>query len=242
MRVSHGRRRNAPHGRSSVDILTWLRAKYEEEVDFNKRSPIELPNAGRDTLARWFYVWGFTRGAEIGVERGMYSEVLCRANPNLSLYGIDSWAPYSHYRDHVSAPKLEGFYQEAAQRLAPYHATLLRKFSVDAARDFKDGELDFVYLDGNHALEHVIADLAAWTPKIRPGGIIAGHDYSRYKLPNQIHVVQAVTAWTSAKEISPWFLLGSQAKDETHPRDAARSWCWVQPEPVRVSIRRPIKQ
>jgi hypothetical protein len=37
--------------------------------------------------------------------------------------------------------------------------------------------LDFVYIDGDHSYEGVLRDIHAWTPHVRKGGIIAGHDY-----------------------------------------------------------------
>jgi cephalosporin hydroxylase len=38
----------------------------------------------------------------------------------------------------------------------------------------------FVYLDANHTYEFVLADLNAWYPAVRPGGLLAGHDlYSK---------------------------------------------------------------
>lgn len=52
--------------------------------------------------------------------------------------------------------------------------------SVDAAATFADGSLDFVFIDAAHDYKSVCEDIAAWTPKVRPGGIIAGHDYERY--------------------------------------------------------------
>ena len=55
---------------------------------------------------------------------------------------------------------------------------LLGEKSVDAARHFADGSLDFVFIDGDHSYESVRDDIAAWFPKLVPGGLIAGHDFS----------------------------------------------------------------
>ena len=49
--------------------------------------------------------------------------------------------------------------------------------SVRAARMFPDEGVDFCFIDGDHSYASVTADLGTWWPKIRPGGIIAGHDY-----------------------------------------------------------------
>lgn len=226
-----------------MDALTYISTKYD--LNLNQRSPIEIPDIGRDPgLARLFYLLGYRTGAEVGVECGLFSEALCRENPGVKLFCVDGWQPYSNYRDHVSSNKLEGFYQEAKQRLAPYpRATLIRKFSMDAVNDFADNSLDFVYIDANHDIQHCINDIAEWGKKVRPGGIIAGHDYARYRLPNTIHVVQSVHAWTDAWEVRPWFLLGTQAKVEGQIRDTARSWFWVHdPKPIRPRGHKPVKQ
>ena len=52
-----------------------------------------------------------------------------------------------------------------------------RQSSLEAAERFAAGELDFVYVDGNHRYEFVKADLEAYAPKIRAGGFLAGDDY-----------------------------------------------------------------
>lgn len=49
--------------------------------------------------------------------------------------------------------------------------------SVDVAATIDNESLDWVYIDAGHTYEDVKADLAAWIPKVRIGGIIAGHDY-----------------------------------------------------------------
>merc|ERR1740121_1526915 len=55
--------------------------------------------------------------------------------------------------------------------------------STMAASTVADGELDFVYLDARHDLAGVVADIRAWWPKVRPGGVFAGHDYVDGEFP-----------------------------------------------------------
>lgn len=62
--------------------------------------------------------------------------------------------------------------------------------SLTAAAQFADGTLDFVYIDGAHDYDSVVADLAAWTPKVKPGGLIAGHDYNPGAWPGVVRAVQ----------------------------------------------------
>jgi len=50
--------------------------------------------------------------------------------------------------------------------------------SWEMADKFEDSSLDFVYIDAAHDYESVKKDIAAWTPKVKSTGIIAGHDYS----------------------------------------------------------------
>lgn len=217
--------------------LGWVHAFWKnvpglrsEKPDYR---PYEIPGAKRDDFPRFLNVIHgeeikVIRGVEIGVERGVYSRVLIEGCPRLQLCMIDPWERYPGYRDHVSQDKLESF-REEAQKLSkefPGRAQVIRRYSVSAATLFQDGTLDFVYIDGNHNLQNVIADLAAWTSKLRSGGIMAGHDYRKPKNNIGHHVVEAVNAWTYAYRIAPWFLLGR--KDEAK-RDQNRSWFWVKP-------------
>lgn len=55
---------------------------------------------------------------------------------------------------------------------------LAHTLSWDAANRFADGTVDAVYIDADHARESVARDIAAWWPKLKRGGIMAGHDFS----------------------------------------------------------------
>lgn len=137
----------------------------------------------RIELAEYFNKLGFKKIAEVGVWQGYYSEVLCKKIPGLKLYAVDCWETYPEYKDHTRPHVTENAYKQAIARLAPYDATIIKDFSVHAARKlFANDSLDAVYLDGNHRYNHVKDDIRVWTPKVRIGGIVSGHDY--YVTPN----------------------------------------------------------
>jgi len=50
--------------------------------------------------------------------------------------------------------------------------------SLDALEFVKEGDLDFIYVDGDHRYEAVLADIKGWMPKLRNGAVLAGHDWS----------------------------------------------------------------
>lgn len=210
-----------------MNTSKWICERFG--LDPAGRSPIEIPNFGRADLAGLFAELGYRFGVELGVERGLFTEVLAKANPEAEIVGVDAWAAYRGYRDHVSQEKLDGFYQETQERLAKYpNAKLLRMFSDEAVRQFTDESLDFVYIDGNHEWAHITHDIYAWAKKVRHGGIVSGHDYRESKrLDTRNHVVPVVDAYMRAYKIKPWFLLGAKAKTPGVTRDDARSWMFV---------------
>ena len=65
---------------------------------------------------------------------------------------------------------------------------IVRLNSVKAAEEFYDKSIDIVFIDACHEYEYVKADIEAWYPKVKVGGIIAGHDY-----PAWASVVRAVS-------------------------------------------------
>ena len=53
----------------------------------------------------------------------------------------------------------------------------MKMSSLDAVNFFEDKSLDFVFIDASHEYEDVKNDIVSWLPKIKHGGILAGHDY-----------------------------------------------------------------
>jgi hypothetical protein len=210
--------------------LKYILDKYNIDLEQARRlyTPIEIPGVKRERdLAPLFAELNYTSGAEIGVERGLFSEVLCVANPQATIYSIDAWEHYKGYRDHVSPVKLEDFYDNAVERLSPYNCVIIRKYSKEAVEMFDDESLGFVYIDANHRLESVIEDIVLWEKKVKRGGIISGHDYKQYVRQTYCHVVEALQAYTHAYRVDPWFLLGKRRESPKGVRDGVRSWMWV---------------
>lgn len=62
--------------------------------------------------------------------------------------------------------------------------------SWEAASLYEPGSLDLVYIDANHSKEAVLRDIAAWRTRLKPGAILAGHDFAAY--PGLGGVIDAV--------------------------------------------------
>jgi hypothetical protein len=146
---------------------------------------------------------------------------------------VDPWVPYPEYFDHKRHRSIASAYDVAIARFAQYgdRVTIIRKFSIEAAKDIPDGSLDFVYIDGNHSYLDCVRDLEAWYPKIRVGGIMSGHDYKDFTKDNFIHVVEAVHGFVGAHYIRPWFVLGRARTRRGEASETPRSFMWVKPDP-----------
>lgn len=215
-----------------MDTLTYILNKYNLDIREWPKMPIEIPNVGRNILGTWSHELGFKVGVEIGTERGEYAEILLKANPNLVLHCVDPWLVYRGYRDHTRQEKLNSFYEITKQRLGEYEEQkrvyYWKMFSMDAVKEFKDDSLDFVYIDANHDFAHVTEDIYYWSKKVRKGGIIAGHDYiDRRDDAAHVHVKRVLPGYTQSYNISPWFVIGREAKIEGEVRDSSRSWMFI---------------
>ena len=122
-------------------------------------------------------------GAEIGVNTGVTTEHWLQNLKIQKLYAVDPWLPYdgsSAGTTHPTEQMAEGHYRETLQRIAPFKnkVVILKMTSEEAAKQVQDDELDWVFIDANHAYEFCLPDMRLWWPKVKPGGIFAGHDYS----------------------------------------------------------------
>lgn len=118
--------------------------------------------------------------AEVGVAQGLFSADLLDAGVSI-LYSIDNWNKIEGVTGdgNFEQPFHDSNYKDATERLSKYgHRSLILKgMSADTASKIPDNYLDLVYLDGAHYYDGVMADLKAYHPKLKSGGVMAGHDY-----------------------------------------------------------------
>lgn len=149
---------------------------------------------------------------EVGTHRGEFAEALLSTWQGERLYCVDPYLSGYNDKDPVSHSNRDDDYLEAMRVLQPFHrrVSMVRMTSLEAARDFGKGSLDFVYIDGNHDFEYVNDDIYAWWPKLRFGGVLAGHDFL---CPGEInggwgqYVQRAVLGFTSKKGIDVHLVL-----------------------------------
>lgn len=198
------------------------RFNLDSQADYSQhKAPIHFPDFTRNELAGLFGELGLKRGVEVGTETGHYAKALCAFNPGVKLYCVDAWQAYNGYRDHVFQHKLEKMYETTKERLAKFDVEIIRDWSMDAVRRFEPESLDFVYIDANHTFDWVMQDIIEWSKRVRPGGIVSGHDFTRRK---GWHVVQAVEMYTYIHAIRPVF--SCDGEQNSHE---ARSFFWVKP-------------
>lgn len=89
---------------------------------------------------------------------------------------IDPWTDGGPDLKHKG---LKDIYPGFIKNVAPVLRLIrpIRLPSLEAVELYRNGSLDFVLIDGSHQYADVKADIEAWLPKMKIGGILAGDDY-----------------------------------------------------------------
>ncbi len=156
--------------------------------------------------------------AEIGCAHGGFSTIVLSQWKGRKYYMIDPWEVQDSeiYRERqISKEDYDTKHRECCEIAdKDKRAVVIRALSQDAVKQFSDGQLDVVYLDGNHEYQHVISDMDAWWPKVKVGGIMGGHDFQNHTQDGWwCEVAKAVMNWVAPRKLefqvcpcSSWFI------------------------------------
>ena len=129
------------------------------------------------------------KGAEIGVERGKNAEIILKELNIEKLYLIDVWDDY----DEIDQVWSNTSYRKVLEKFRKNEKVeIIKEQSKHAVNNIEDNSLDFVYIDANHKYEYVCQDISLWFPKVKIGGIMAGHDIMLNYSGNFFDVLEAV--------------------------------------------------
>jgi SAM-dependent methyltransferase len=137
------------------------------------------PDGNDETSFRHFVEVGSWKGqsaAFMAVE-------IANSGKNIQFDCVDTWQGSV---EHQTEPSVVNgtLYEEFIHNMQPVEGYYrpVRMSSVEAAECYDDESLDFVFIDAGHMYADVKADILAWLPKVKKGGIIAGHDYHPHLL------------------------------------------------------------
>jgi len=116
-----------------------------------------------------------------------------------------------------------------------YMMTTHASTSVEAAKYFPDNSLSAVFIDADHSYDAVMSDLETWYPKVKPGGMLAGHDFDFDSQVSREGVIPAVLDFFQGMslEVMPsgrvWKHIcykdgDPQFPDSVNPRRRRRLW------------------
>lgn len=150
-----------------------------------------------------------SNGCEIGVHTGTTAVSLLQNLPDIKQYNaIDPWESYIKYDGTIykkpGHKKLKNW-SDAMKHFfkitEPFKDKVItyRLQSIEAVENFFDETLDWIFIDANHEYEYIRENLEIWTPKVRKGGIVSGHDYGNKKFPG---IKKAVDEFVEEKKLN----------------------------------------
>jgi predicted O-methyltransferase YrrM len=122
--------------------------------------------------------------AEVGSFSGVSSEAF--AQNCKELHCVDAWEAYWEIQDSTKMKVAEASFDRMAANYE--NIKKVKSTSAAAVENYPNGYFDMVYIDAAHDYENAKNDVLLWLPKIKQGGIIAGHDY-RYDPNIQVYEV-----------------------------------------------------
>lgn len=142
-------------------VVDWTGYLYHEEVDALKELAQRLPEGAHVV--------------NIGAGNGTSGLAFMEARPDLRVTTIDitlESSPYGCLQGEEAVFRSAGFWGD------PRHQQI-HGDSKDVGRDWSQGPVDLVFVDGGHQYHEARGDLDAWRPHIKPGGILVVHDYEK---------------------------------------------------------------
>ena len=166
---------------------TALRAEGGSWSDPGKMKAL-FESRGEDRLGLWIQLINeMSQGrkltiAEIGVWQGDFAYQVLKHCPNVEKYYlVDPWRHLEDWKKplNVDDDRFNRVFEATMKKLdfAKHRIVVLRGTTLEVVDQIPDGDLDLVYIDGDHTAKGIVIDLVKLFPKVKVGGVIGGDDY-----------------------------------------------------------------
>lgn len=123
---------------------------------------------------------------EVGSWKGKSAAFMCveiaNSGKKIQFDCVDVWTGLGEPNEYEGwqSVKQKTLYEDFLNNMKPAEGLYnpIRLLSHEAAGIYEDGSLDFVFIDAGHAYDEIRRDISYWTPKVKKGGHIGGHDYT----------------------------------------------------------------
>jgi predicted O-methyltransferase YrrM len=154
---------------------------------------------------------------EIGSWKGRSTVAICeglKRKDGVELFAVDTFGGdpeinvQGAFDEEIAQ---DSIYKEFAENTAEYDfLKTMRASSADACSNFADESLDWIFIDADHSYDAVCRDVRLWFPKLKYGGLLAGHDYGRVAVTRAVKTLfKSVHVWDSI-----WYLRKNQKASE----------------------------
>lgn len=128
---------------------------------------------------------------EIGVCHGFSSEYFLKNISNIkTYYAIDNYPVFTDWDGtRLTFERQEETKNRCKERLDVFDSKVIFIYE-DSSKyhsNFEDDFFDFIFVDGDHSYEATLKDIQNYWPKMKKGGLFAGHDINLQTVSNAIN-------------------------------------------------------
>ncbi len=164
-------------------LVSFVLDRCEYNNDYDNKLKLVIPPMGdRGEIGDLLQHENFKIGVELGVQSGEFSKsVLAKWSICEKYVLVDLWKPLENYADsaNVDQNRHDRRFAKLMERMENYKnkIEICRNYTTICAQNYPSDYFDFVYVDARHDYKGISVDLHDWWPKLRMGGIMAGHDF-----------------------------------------------------------------
>jgi predicted O-methyltransferase YrrM len=135
-----------------------------------------------------------SRFVEVGTWKGMsacfMAVEIINSGKNIQFDCVDTWEFFDWFVD-INKSAYENLYETFLKNIEPVknNIKIIRMISWEGASNYENESIDFAFIDAGHDYNSIKKDLISWLPKIKKGGVIAGHDYYHKPIFDAVHEV-----------------------------------------------------